>query len=72
MDDEILKFSRRTYSRSKHISLLECNLKFIHADPLGVHNVFCGPTGKETGKFVVEVDEVLGDAAAFGLVGLED
>lgn len=72
MDDKKSKFDRRTYSRSKHVSLLECNLKLVHADPLGVHNVLCGPARKEAGELVVEVDEVLGDAAAFGLVRFED
>ena len=65
-------FSRLTNSAGKHIPLLERVLELRHADPFFVHDVLGWATGEEAREAVVEVDQILCDAAALGLIRLQN
>lgn len=56
----------------EQVALLEDLLELLHADAFLVHDVLGGSAREEARELVVEGDQILRDAAPFGLICLED
>ena len=61
-----------TDSTGEHVAFYKGFFELGHADAFFVHDVFCRSAGEESREAVVEVDEILRYAPAFGLVGFQD
>lgn len=61
-----------TDSAGEHVAFHKGFFELGHADSFFVHDVFSRSAGEESREAVVEVDEILRYASAFGLVGFQD
>ncbi|TKW49647.1 hypothetical protein CTA1_11398 [Colletotrichum tanaceti] len=72
LDDEVAGPVVDGQAGGEQVALEEGVLEDLHADALGVHDVLGRAAGEEAAEAVVELDQVLGDAAALALVRAQD